>query len=339
MISKVDILKEKIIGEISARHLEPGTLLPSRHQYMRRYGCARGTIDAAINSLANDGYLYSRKGGGTYVATEKVDIRIRKICIVDNSVYSSIIERGIESAELAGECRNKMPTELFKVKDVYVDLDALAHPGNAIVWVRPSYEYFFAMNYLSNMSIPQLLLGRDFGEFDYVTTDAKCGILSGLRELQKISNDIFFISEENNSELPYIAERQIAFYQSAIELGVNINSDSILTFDRKKFTSEISRVGKVLFSKGKTPKAIFLTYSSAAIPLLTYAEANGKVAGRDFHILIFDKEEHLIGKDGVIMIHQQWKRMALLVEDWIKVKQNNIKEVFQEKVKPKIIGV
>lgn len=337
MISKVDILKEKIIGEISSGKIKPGELLPSRHQYMRRYNCARGTIDAAISRLAKDGFVYSRQGGGTYVAERAAGSKIQHMCIMDMSVGSDFVAPGLQSGNLAGECQATIPSTVYAVDDAYVNLEKFARPGNGVVWVRPSYNFFMAMNYLRDLGIPQLLIGRSYGDFDFITTDAKQSIKDGLQHLKRITSEIAFVSDRNDPDRPYIAERQIAFYQSCVELNIKIRGEWIFDVDNKSFSSEIARIGKQLFLREDFPRGIFLENVRAAIPLITFAEANGKTLGKDFFLLLFDAEPNLMNRPGITMLEQQWDSMGARVIEWVKVKNQDIKKEFKEKIKTNLI--
>ena len=337
MISKVDILKEKIIGEISSGKIKSGELLPSRHQYMRRYNCARGTIDAAISSLAKDGFVFSRQGGGTYVAERSSTHKIQHICIMDTSEVSDVIDSGLQSGNLAGECQSTIPSTVYAVDDAYVHLEKFSRPGNGVVWVRPSYNFFMAMNYLADMGIPQLLIGRSYGDFDFITTDAKQSIKEGLEYLRGITSEIAFVSDKNDPDRPYIAERQIAFYQSCIELNIRIRGEWIFDLDTKSFSSEIARIGRRLFLREDYPRGIFLENIQMAVPLLTFAEANGKTLGRDFHFLLFDQEPNLMNRPGISMLRQKWDTMGGKVIEWIKVKNADAEKEFKEKIKTDLI--
>ena len=48
-----------------------------------------------------------------------------------------------------------------------------------------------AMNYLADLGIPQLLIGRSYSDFDFITTDAKKGIKESLEYLKEKSSEIY----------------------------------------------------------------------------------------------------------------------------------------------------
>jgi GntR family transcriptional regulator / MocR family aminotransferase len=60
-------LYEEIRSAIRDSRLAPGTRLPSTRRIAREYGLARGTVVAAFDQLAVEGYLDGTVGSGTYV--------------------------------------------------------------------------------------------------------------------------------------------------------------------------------------------------------------------------------------------------------------------------------
>jgi hypothetical protein len=293
-----------------------------------------------VTGLVRDGFLYSRQGGGSYVAEKPSAQTISSLSILDDSDVSDKIETGLHSGRLAGQFQPALPCRIYATNDVYVNLEKLSSPGNGIAWVRPSYEYYMAMQYLENAGIPQLLIGRNYGNFDFVTTDAKGGIRKGLEFLKEQFNvnTTALISERNNPDRPYIAERQIAFYQSCVELNLQIRDRWIFDFDTSAFSIEITRIGEELFLSQEIPEVIFTANFNTAVPLITFAEAHGKIPGRDFHILIFDNEPKLSERKGIYMLAQQWDKMEGKVKEWISLKKQNSDNIFKCKIEPELIG-
>lgn len=52
---------------VEGGHFAPGSRIPSEHVLAEHYGVSRTTIRSAIAALAQDGYLESRRGAGTFV--------------------------------------------------------------------------------------------------------------------------------------------------------------------------------------------------------------------------------------------------------------------------------
>ena len=264
---------------------------------------------------------------------------IECMIILDNT-EGRMTETGLRSAKIASECSFKISVKIFNSSDCYARIESLARKGNAVVWVRPDYNCYLCMNYLRDMGIPQLQIGRCYGNIDYVTTNAKAGIKSGLKELALVSDRIAFISERNENDKPYIAERQIAFYQSCVELDLQLNSSLIFDVDELNFFTEVSRIGAILLEHAdkNAPLGVFIANHTFALPLLTFAEANGKRCGRDYHLLLFDVVDHLHGRAGIYMLEQPWATMTEQIVDWLERKETVSDSRYAIKLDPSLIG-
>ena len=229
MFSKVELLKAKILDEIKSGKIGKSDPIPSRFSLMHRYSFSRGTVDRAMMELAREGFLYSRQGAGTFVADVSTTDKISEVYLAGN--YSLRSYTDLETAHLASEIQKHLPCYLYNVNDIKTSLGKIAKPGKAVIWMRPSYEQLMSMKYLAAAGASQLLIGRTYGDFDHVTTDAYAGIRQGLAWLmEKGCRRIAFVSQENNPDSPYIAERQIAFYEIAFEMGLKL--DMGLVFKR-----------------------------------------------------------------------------------------------------------
>lgn len=337
MLSKVEILKQKILGDISAGRIKPGQALPSRHQFMRRYGCARGSIDAAIGELVEAGYLYSRKGSGTFVAAPQASTRTTEVFVVDDFTSSDQAGRYLQSGLLAAEIQRRMPCYVYHNSEVNVNLDRIARPGSAVIWVRSSYAQLQAMDYLAAAGIPQTLIGRSFRSYDCITTDPAPGIRAGLEWLVARCGwkaPVAFVTPLNNPDLPFLGERQIAFYKNSIEMGLQLRSDLIFEMKFENMREDLNTLADALFSGENSPSAIYLSYVSAAFPLITMAEARGKLPGRDFNLLLFDEEPKLRGMSGVAMLRQRWDEMWSEAVSWVLQEH---KGGFRKKLQPELL--
>ncbi|MBN1863747.1 MAG: GntR family transcriptional regulator [Victivallales bacterium] len=330
-------MSERILSEINSGSLQAGDVLPSRQQYMRRYKYSRGTVDAAIGMLKRDGHVYSRRGGGTYVSGRSAGVRIERVVVVDGGISGHVAFRRLESGSLAGGLGTKIESAVCPADDVYANLDELCRPGNAVVWMRPSFKLYLAMTHLASASVPQLLIGRDYGGYDHVTTDACEGILCGLRVLAERSREFALISDRSDPDRPYISERQIAFYRGCVELGLILRPEWIFDFDPAQFSQELSRIGRTFFMREDRPRNIFIENVRAAPPLIAFAEAQGKSCGKDFMLLVFDFDPDLLGCEGVLMLSQDWEAMRAMVWDWIKSKNEDAGRSFKRRVVPELV--
>ena len=62
-----DTIRESIQQSISNGDLKPGDRLPTEEQLTAKFNTSRPTINKAIRSLARDGFVETRKRGGTIV--------------------------------------------------------------------------------------------------------------------------------------------------------------------------------------------------------------------------------------------------------------------------------
>lgn len=70
-----DDIKTQIINGVYS----PGERIPSERKLCSTYDVSRMTIRQAINKLALDGYLYSIKGSGTFIAEKKIEKEQNKL--------------------------------------------------------------------------------------------------------------------------------------------------------------------------------------------------------------------------------------------------------------------
>jgi GntR family transcriptional regulator len=64
-------IKQQLKSAIEAAHLNPDESLPSERELVELYGVSRPTVRQATEELLSEGFLYRRKGLGTFVARPK----------------------------------------------------------------------------------------------------------------------------------------------------------------------------------------------------------------------------------------------------------------------------
>ena len=333
-LSKIDTIKEKILTDIQSGLLKPGDKLYSRHQFMRRYKCSRGSIDKAVSALERDGILFSRQGAGTYVAEKRVDGgEFRKIYLISEFNPMTAFSPG----SLAAEIQHYVDCSLCRPRDINITLQKIASPGNAVIWERPEYSQMMIMDYLRNSGVAQLIIHRIYGDYDYITTDSCNGIRAGLEWLTgHAGRNIAYVSSRPQTRYPYIAERQLEFYELAIRMKLKVLPDKLF-IDSDRYNcgyKEIEKIAGALFDTQNPAKAVYLDNFLLAEPLLAMAEARGMLPGGDFHMLVFDFAEKLTQTPGVAMIRQNVEGFNGKVIEWIL--QENRKPM-HEKIQPMLI--
>jgi len=72
-------LKAIILEEIESGELRPNDPIPSEKELIRQYGLSRTTVRQAISELVREGYIYRRRGKGTFVSRPKMQHGLRKL--------------------------------------------------------------------------------------------------------------------------------------------------------------------------------------------------------------------------------------------------------------------
>lgn len=316
MLSKADILKEKILGDIAAGALKPGESIPTRHSLMRRYGNARATVDAAVGALVREGYLFSVQGSGTFVAKPRQLGNITKAYVLDDSGGGQV--HGESATRLAADIQDRAECRIIPQSEVKPRLDELVRPGVAAIWLRPQVARLETVEYLDKARVPQILIGRPYPEFNFIATDARAGVDAGFAWFK--DNHVrtaAFLGLEPNPALPYVAERQLAFYHCCLAHGVQTATDLVFTVGPRDPHAQLNLAARRLFAASDRPEGIFVAYHDLLLPLLSLAESLRRVPGKDFFILAFDHSPAFDHIPGLCMLRQRWGRMGRLAINWL----------------------
>lgn len=84
---------------IDGGRLSPGSRLPSERQLASEYGISRMTARAAMNLLAQRGYVERRNGSGTYVSSPKVELDLSAVAGFTDRVLRHGVIPGAEVIE------------------------------------------------------------------------------------------------------------------------------------------------------------------------------------------------------------------------------------------------
>ncbi len=71
-INTWQIIKNNVLRRLSERQWLPGDTLPSEMEFAREFGCARATVNKALNELASTGILERKRKSGTRVTINPV---------------------------------------------------------------------------------------------------------------------------------------------------------------------------------------------------------------------------------------------------------------------------
>jgi len=84
-------LRSVILERIENGELKPNSPIPSETELVKQYGLSRTTVRQAINELVREGYIYRRKGKGTFVSRPKMQHGLRKL----TSFSEDMLSRGL----------------------------------------------------------------------------------------------------------------------------------------------------------------------------------------------------------------------------------------------------
>ena len=337
-VGKIAALKERILNDIRSGILKKGDKLLSRHQFMKRYECSRGSIDQAIKELLEDGFLYSRQGAGTYVAdTAEAPQSISTVYIVGNFDRLQAGAFFLDPGSTASCIQRHADCMLCSMADLNMNLNKMARRGNAVIWDRPDYQHLMAMDFLAKAGVRQLLLHRVFGNYDYITTDSRYGIEGGLEWLTgHAGNKIAFLSTRNSTRYPYIAERQLQFFELAIRHSIMVPPEWLfMEWEHEAETAvHMEEAAEKIFGGAEPCRGIYLDYAIWAGPFLQAASRRGLENGRDFHLLIFDSFLSGLRQPGIAMIQQNLDAQNDKIIEWLKSKGDS---PMRSKIKPQLL--
>ncbi len=336
MLSKTEIVKTGILSDIKRGVVRIGEKISSRNKLCRKYNFSRTTIERAIRELTESGYLASRQGSRTYVISSKpVDKPLRLYVICG---FGDIHTAHAVQELFFPEINFDIPVKGLLQSEVASNFNSLLQAGNAIIWINPGMESIHLMDLLDKAGIPQILVNRKYNNYDYVATDAKSSIKEGLSWLLiEAGRDISFISYKAATDMPYLYERIIAFYECCAELGAHLSPDAIFSRDFVDIPLEIAEVGRALFVDRKPPKGIFVMHHSLAIPLVTVAQAYGFIPGRDYKLLNFDYIGDFKNYTGIGMLRQQWKKLYREAAEWLLSNPARTKRPLCKEIKTELV--
>ena len=316
MLTKTSMIENFITREIKNGNFPVGSKIPSRSALCRRFSCSRTVVERAVDILKNAGYLTGTKGSGTYVKnTHLQENKIRHLKIItdfqiDTKVNTLLPILNFDDLNIS--------IEWIPVNRAVSELDNLCIPGNAVITLRPKIEQIVLLEKLKKRNIPILLLNRDYDGFDYIMTDAKNSIREGLSWLLiEAGREIAFVSHRPMVSRPYIAERILSFYESAVELGANLVSEWCISKNINSFTEDIAEIGQKLFGSQNIPKGIFILDADLALPVVNCGQGYGFTPGTDYKLLTFDNISELENRPGIAMMKQPDLLYAKEIRRWL----------------------
>ena len=313
-MNKSQMLQDMILSDLQNGKFKPGDPIPSRNQLSRKYKCSRNTVERAVAALKQRGRLVSTQGGATRVAAlPDQDPGITEMYIVSGS-QPEYAERAIREMFFPA-LDEKLTIHVIRENDLLRHVDVISHPGTAVIWVMPDVDSIAQMTLFERANVPQLLINRIYKHFSYAATDTYGSLQDGLEWLcSHAGNTCAVVSRSADLNVPYLSERQLAFFRVAAEKGVRVDPEQIHFDSFQEFPVKVSEVGCKLFASGDPPKGIVILDATLTVPLVTLGHIHGMMPGRDYFLLTYDYHSELSHYDGVLMLRQQNEK--LYKESW-----------------------
>lgn len=100
-------LKDLMIKKIKDEEWEVNSQIPTEKELMKEYEIGRATVRKSISMLVNEGYIYRKKGIGTFVGSRYPSLGFEPLI----SLTASLKARGIEANNIIVDKRIIEPTE------------------------------------------------------------------------------------------------------------------------------------------------------------------------------------------------------------------------------------
>ena len=81
-------VQDEVLRRINNRLWKPGDLIPNETELATEFGCARATVNRALQNLADSGLLDRRRKAGTSVAKHPVRKATLDIPVIRNEIIS-----------------------------------------------------------------------------------------------------------------------------------------------------------------------------------------------------------------------------------------------------------
>lgn len=334
MLTKTEIIENAILSEIRANPHAAGRKIPSRSQLMRRFQCSRTVVERAVSHLTEQGYLAGTQGSGTFVRSAHPVRAIRRISFVTR--FS--MRDGQQASALFPDEFSSLPVHILRPEYAAAHPGKLMSPDSAVIWDMPSYDMIFLMKELRLRRIPQLLLNRDYLDFDFIQTDPESSIREGLSWLlNECGREIAFIGKTADETRPYQSARLIAFFQQSVDLGALLTSAYTCLEPFEHIREDISRTVMRLFGGLRPPKGVFILNRELVLPFIMRTQEYGARPGTDYKLLTFDEEPGLQGIRGCAMMRQPTAQFSSEEVRWLKHVSEFREERFQARLKTELL--
>ena len=333
MKTKTDGVEQFLLNRITSGDYAPNTKIPSQFKLMQQFNCSRVTIQRALTNLINAGFLHSTRGSGTFVKPGPYSKELKELIVVSKYADNS---PDFPFSEMIFQLKTSLP--LRWVDEEFFDRNSTGffHPGQAVIWLLPKEKHIMNMYHLRQRDIPQLLINRTFGDFDFIATDPWSSIREAMEVMKvKKGDDFAIISRVPDTDAPYLTERLLAFYEECLAREVHIPPDALIKCSGNAIADSVSCPD--IFASGKFPRRIYITEEVMLTPVIMNASRHHLVLGKDYEIMVFSQGILIPPQPGLYMMHQPMDEFRNQVEKFIGHINTQNKERFRVRLKTSLI--
>ncbi len=331
MKTKTAGVEQFLINRITAGEYLPDTKIPSQFKLMQQFNCSRVTIQRALNNLIRDGFLYSTRGSGTFVRPGPYGGKLEELIIVSEYADNS---PDFPFSEMIFNLKTPIPVRW--VNEEFFDRNTVHffQPGQAVIWLLPGEKQIMHMYHLRQRNIPQLLINRTYGDFDFISTDPWSSIHEAMDKMSIKNGDEFAVISRRQDASPYLSERLLAFYEECFKHGATVPDKFLIKSDFSEisqhcFPPEFSHLHDF-------PRRIYIPEELLLAPVIMNASRHNLTLKKDYEILVFSQGILIPPQPGLVMMHQPMDEFRCQVEKFIEHINRGSKERFQVRLKTKL---
>jgi DNA-binding LacI/PurR family transcriptional regulator len=293
-------IKNILAAEIA--QMSSNDRLPSRPELCKKLGIAKVTLDKAINELVAEGLLYSRKGGGTYVAGGNEGLPIHAgtnwgIVVPDvTDLFYAKIVRGVENVAqsyginviLCNSDSDFDKQEQYIKRLSYSGVSGLIIVPVACGEIRKNYLFY---NQLTELKVPFVFCGRNAYGINapvVASNNFYGGYIATKHLLAKGYRHIAYISQQKYQAS---IDRCQGYIVALLENGVEVNR-KIIAMEDKSHTQPVGyKTMKNILALDQAVDAVFCFCDKIAPGVYQAISEAGLAVSDDIGVIGYDNTD------------------------------------------------
>lgn len=269
-------------------NMKSGSKIPSRNFLSRKFDVARNTIDKAINELEAEGYLYSVKGSGTYVAGHQPS-KMLNVGVILPSILEEIYPQFISGIEQYASVNN-INVVLFnsdnfpeKQKSNVLRMIEMAADGSIIIPIINSEQSYDSFTQLKKRGIPFVICYRSIDGLDapFIGVNNYYGAYTAVRHL--IDQGCRRLSYFSQRKYSTALERYYGFETALHSSETKVREGGLIlgNYGEEEMRSRIRHV----YDEPEYPDGVYCFDDTTAVMLYTILQEKGLRPGTDVRIV------------------------------------------------------